>query len=98
MTQAHGAALWPAWFSVALFHITSSLDLQIDFQTAASYREVQSLGLALLPFQSTPPPMSIFRRKRAARYRAPFNLLRNIGCSAGISLLETRIVRRAQFH
>jgi DHA2 family multidrug resistance protein len=34
--------------AIALFHITSSLDLQIDFQTAASYREVQSLGFALL--------------------------------------------------
>src|SRR5581483_597254 len=34
--------------AVALFHITTTLDLQLDFWSAASFRELQSLGLALL--------------------------------------------------
>ncbi|HLK86665.1 MAG TPA: DHA2 family efflux MFS transporter permease subunit [Candidatus Binataceae bacterium] len=84
--------------AIALFHITSSLDLQLDFHTAASYREFQSLGLALLFIPINTAAYVGIAEEKGGEVSGTINLLRNIGGSVGISLLETMIVRRAQFH
>ncbi len=84
--------------AVALFHITSSLDLQLDFRTAASYREMQSLGLALLFIPINTAAYVDIPEEKGGEVSGTINLMRNIGGSVGISLLETMIARRAQFH
>jgi DHA2 family multidrug resistance protein len=82
----------------ALFYITKNLDLQIDFRTAAAYRELQSLGLALLFIPINTASYVGIPEEKGGDVSGTINLLRNIGGSVGISLVETMIARRAQFH
>jgi Major Facilitator Superfamily len=82
----------------ALFHISTNIDLQIDFQTAANYRVLQSLGLALLFVPINTASYVGIPEEKGGEVSGTINLLRNVGGSVGISLVETMLARRAQFH
>jgi DHA2 family multidrug resistance protein len=82
----------------ALFHISTHIDLQIDFATAASYRVLQSLGLALLFIPINTVSYVGIPEEKGGDVSGTINLLRNIGGSVGISMVETMLARRSQFH
>jgi DHA2 family multidrug resistance protein len=82
----------------ALFHISTNIDLQIDFRTAANYRVFQSLGLVLLFVPINTVSYVGVPEEKGGEVSGTINLLRNVGASVGISLVETVIARRAQFH
>jgi MFS transporter, DHA2 family, multidrug resistance protein len=82
----------------ALFHITTNIDLQIGFRTAANYRVLQSLGLVLLFVPINTVSYVGIPEEKGGEVSGIINLLRNVGGSVGISLVETMIARRAQFH
>jgi len=82
----------------ALFHISTNIDLQIDFRTAASYRVLQSLGLVLLFIPISTVSYVGVPAEKGGEVSGTINLLRNVGASVGISVVETVIARRAQFH
>jgi DHA2 family multidrug resistance protein len=84
--------------ALALFHISTNIDLQIDFRTAANYRVFQSLGLALLFVPINTVSYVGIPEEKGGEVSGTINLLRNLGGSVGISLVETMIARRAQFH
>jgi DHA2 family multidrug resistance protein len=84
--------------ALAAYHIAYSIDLQIDFRTAAMFRVSQAFGLALLfvpintaSYVGVPP-------EKDGEVSGTINLLRNIGGSVGISMVETMVTRRGQFH
>ena len=83
--------------AVALYHMTG-LNLQISYAEAVKYRAFQALGLAFLfvPI-NTMAYVGIPREKNNA-VSGLTNLFRNIGGSVGISLVETVLARRSQFH
>ncbi len=84
--------------ALALFQISTNLDLQISFWTAANYRVYQSLGLALLFIPINTVSYVGVPEEKGGDVSGTINLLRNIGGSVGISLVETMLARRAQFH
>jgi DHA2 family multidrug resistance protein len=81
--------------AIAMFHL-SGFDLSVDYSTLAWARVYQSLGLALLfipintaAYQGVPP-------EKNANASAIINMMRNIGGSVGIAILDTYIARREQ--
>jgi DHA2 family multidrug resistance protein len=81
-----------------LFHVTTNLDLQIDFYTAAMYRVWLSIGLALLFVPINTASYVGVPEEKGGEVSGTINLLRNIGGSVGIAMVETMIARREQFH
>ena len=83
--------------AIALYHMTS-LNLEISFGKAVEYRAFQAIGLAFLfvPI-NTMSYVGIPREKNNA-VSGMTNLFRNIGGSVGISMVETLLSRRTQFH
>ena len=49
-------------------------------------------------FRSTPSPMTGCRCRRPAKARRSINVARNLGGSIGVSLANTELVQRSQFH
>jgi DHA2 family multidrug resistance protein len=84
--------------ALALFHITTNLDLQIDFRTAALYRVWLSVGLSLLFVPINTASYVGVPEEKGGQVSGTINLLRNIGGSVGISMVETMVTRREQFH
>jgi DHA2 family multidrug resistance protein len=83
--------------SMAMFHMTT-INMQIDFHTAAMYRVYQTLGLAFLFIPiSTLAYMGIPRHK-SNQVAGMNNFMRNLGGSIGISMLSTFLQRLAQRH
>jgi DHA2 family multidrug resistance protein len=81
--------------AIAMFHL-SGFNLNVDYSTMAWARVFQSLGLALLfipintaAYQGVPP-------EKNANASAIINMMRNLGGSVGISILDTYIARRDQ--
>ncbi len=83
--------------ALALYYMTT-LDLQISFGVAVRYRAFQAVGLAFLfvPI-NTMAYVGVPREKNNA-VSGMTNLFRNVGGSVGISLVETLLARRSQFH
>ncbi len=83
--------------AAALYHMTG-LTLGISYEAAVKYRAFQALGLAFLfvPI-NTMAYVGIPREKNNA-VSGMTNLFRNIGGSVGISLVETLLAQRSQFH
>lgn len=76
----------------------TNLDTQVSFGTLVKARMFQSLGLAFLfvplntvAYQGLPPGKS-------NDASALINLMRNLGGSVGISVAQTLLARRSQFH
>jgi DHA2 family multidrug resistance protein len=82
----------------AIHFVTMNIDLQIDFHTAAMYRVLQSIGLALLFIPINTASYVGIAEEKGGEISGFINLLRNVGGSVGISLVETMIARRSQFH
>ncbi|MFZ0680523.1 MAG: hypothetical protein WAN07_22715, partial [Candidatus Binatus sp.] len=82
----------------ASFYVTTNLDLQISFHTAAMYRVWLSVGLALLFVPINTASYVGVPEEKGGEVSGTINLLRNIGGSVGISMVETMIARREQFH
>jgi DHA2 family multidrug resistance protein len=82
----------------AIHFVTMNIDLQIDFHTAAMYRVLQSIGLALLFIPINTASYVGIPEEKGGEVSGFINLLRNVGGSVGISLVETIIARHSQFH
>jgi DHA2 family multidrug resistance protein len=76
----------------------TSIDLQIDFRTAAMYKVWQGFGLALLFVPINTVSYVGLPEEKGGEVSGIINLLRNLGGSVGISLVQTMIARRSQFH
>src|SRR5271154_2170442 len=84
--------------ALASFYVTTNLDLQLSFHTAAMYRVWLSFGLALLFVPINTASYVGVPAEKGGEVSGTINLLRNIGGSVGISMVETVIARRDQFH
>src|SRR6204780_2207557 len=84
--------------ALASFYVTTNLDLQISFHTAAMYRVWLSFGLALLFVPINTASYVGMPAEKGGEVSGTINLLRNIGGSVGISMVETMMTRRDQFH
>jgi DHA2 family multidrug resistance protein len=84
--------------ALAAFHVTYNLDLNINFRTAAMFRVWQSFGLALLFVPINTASYVGVPAEKGGEVSGTMNLLRNIGGSVGISMVETMVTRREQFH
>jgi DHA2 family multidrug resistance protein len=84
--------------ALASFYVTTNLDLQISFHTAAMYRVWLAVGLALLFVPINTASYVGVPAEKGGEVSGTINLLRNIGGSVGISMVETMIARREQFH
>jgi MFS transporter, DHA2 family, multidrug resistance protein len=82
----------------AIHSVAMNIDLQIDFRTAVMYRVLQSIGLALLFIPINTASYVDVPEEKGGEVSGFINLLRNVGGSVGISLVETMIARRAQLH
>jgi DHA2 family multidrug resistance protein len=91
-------ALGFAVLSAALFHMSRTIDLQMDFATAVELRALQSIGLAFLfvPIQTISyagvPP------QKNNQVAGIMNLSRNMGGDIGIAFVTTLIGIRSQMH
>ena len=83
--------------ALAAYSMTN-LDLQIDFRTAAMYKVWQAFGLALLFVSINTVSYVGLPEEKGGEVSGIINLLRNLGGSIGISLVETMIARRSQVH
>jgi DHA2 family multidrug resistance protein len=90
--------LCPVLGALASFYVTTNLDLQIDFYAAAMYRVWLSLGFALMFVPINTASHFGVPEEKGGEVSGTINLLRNIGGSVGISMVETMIARREQFH
>jgi MFS transporter, DHA2 family, multidrug resistance protein len=83
--------------ALAAYRMTN-IDLQIDFRTASMYQVWQAFGLALLFVSINTVAYVGLPEEKGGEVSGIINLLRNLGASVGISLVETMIARRSQVH
>ncbi len=81
--------------AIAMFHL-SGFDLNVDFSMLAWARIYQSLGIALLFIPINTAAYQGVTADKNANASAIINMMRNIGGSVGISILDTYIARREQ--
>jgi DHA2 family multidrug resistance protein len=81
--------------AIAMFHL-SGFDLNVDFPTLAWGRVYQSVGIALLFIPINTAAFQGVPANKNAAASAMINMMRNIGGSVGIALLNTYIARREQ--
>jgi DHA2 family multidrug resistance protein len=81
--------------ALAMFHL-SGFDLNVDFSNLAWARVYQSLGLALLFIPINTAAYQGVTAEKNANASAIINMMRNLGGSVGISILDTYIARREQ--
>jgi MFS transporter, DHA2 family, multidrug resistance protein len=81
--------------AIAMFHL-SGFDMNVDFSTLAWARVYQSLGLALLFIPINTAAYRGVSAEKNANASAIINMMRNLGGSVGISILNTYIARREQ--
>jgi DHA2 family multidrug resistance protein len=83
--------------SLALYHMTS-INLEIDFHTAAMYRVYQTMGLAFIFIPINTLSYVGIPRHKSNQVAGITNLARNLGGSVGISMLSTFLLRLQQKH
>jgi DHA2 family multidrug resistance protein len=83
--------------SLALYHI-SGFSLNVDFGTLAWARVYQSIGIAFLFVPINTVAYAFMPANKSNAVSAMINLGRNVGASAGISLVTTMLARRTQVH
>jgi DHA2 family multidrug resistance protein len=88
-----GAAViaWSLW-------LMGSLSLAVDFQTVLWSRFVQGLGMGLVFVPLTTMSLAAVAPGRLPTASGIFNLVRNVGGSAGIAVLSTLLARHTQAH
>ncbi len=74
--------------SLALYHMTS-INLRIDFHTAAMYRVYQMMGVAFIFIPISTLAYVGIPRHKSNQVAGMNNLMRNLGGSIGISMLST---------
>jgi DHA2 family multidrug resistance protein len=83
--------------SIALF-MMSGFNLHVDFATVMWPRVVLGVGLAFTFVPLTTVTFAAIPRQAMGNATGIFNLMRNIGGSAGIAAVTTLLARRSQFH
>ncbi|HEX4792887.1 MAG TPA: DHA2 family efflux MFS transporter permease subunit [Humisphaera sp.] len=83
--------------ALALYHMTS-FSLDIDYKTAAMARIYQASGLAFLFVPINTAAYSEVPPNKSNTFSALLNLSRNLGGSFGISIAQTLLGSRAQYH
>ena len=83
--------------AAALYHMTT-INLDIDFRTAALYRVYQTIGLAFIFIPINTLSYVGIPRNKSNQVSGITNLARNLGGSIGISMLSTWLQRLAQGH
>ena len=83
--------------SLALYHMTT-INMQIDFGTAAMYRVYQTVGLAFLFIPISTLAYLGIPRHKSNQVAGMNNFMRNLGGSIGISMLSTWLQRLSQEH
>jgi MFS transporter, DHA2 family, multidrug resistance protein len=81
--------------AIAMFHM-SGFDLSVDYSTLGWARVYQSLGLGLLFIPINTAVFQGVPTDKNANASAIINMMRNIGGSIGIAILDTYIARREQ--
>ena len=81
--------------AIAMFHL-SGFNLNVDYSTLAWARVYQSPGLALLFIPINTAAYQDVTAEKNANASAIINMMRNLGGSVGISILDTYIARREQ--
>jgi DHA2 family multidrug resistance protein len=84
--------------SIAMFYSTMRIDLQISFSAAVLLRITQVIGLGFLFVPITLVAYIGVAPEKNNAVAGIVNFMRNMGSSAGTSLVTTLIARRAQFH
>jgi DHA2 family multidrug resistance protein len=82
---------------ISLYHMTS-FDTQISYSTLAWARIYQAIGLAFLFVPINTAAYIGLPKGKSNNASALINLARNLGGSFGVSLANTMLIRRAQFH
>jgi DHA2 family multidrug resistance protein len=83
--------------SVSIYHMTS-FDLNVNFSTLVWARVYQASGLAFLFVPINTAAYAGLPRDKSNDASALMNLARNMGGSVGISLVNTLLTRRGQYH
>jgi DHA2 family multidrug resistance protein len=83
--------------ALALFHMTT-INMQIDFRTAAMYRVYQTIGLPFLFIPISTLAYIGVPRHKSNQVAGMNNFMRNLGGSIGISFLATGLQRLSQQH
>lgn len=79
-------------------HLMASLSLAADFWTVLWSRFVQGLGMGLVFVPLTTASLAVVASHRMATATGLFNLVRNVGGSAGIAVMTTWLSRQTQVH
>jgi DHA2 family multidrug resistance protein len=84
--------------SAYALQVMSQINLDVSFATLTWWRALQVSALALFFVPITISMYSGLPREQNEQGAALFNLGRNLGGSIGISLIETQLTQRSQFH
>ncbi|MBI4013161.1 MAG: DHA2 family efflux MFS transporter permease subunit [Candidatus Rokubacteria bacterium] len=79
-------------------HLMASLSLATDFWTVLWSRFVQGVGMGLVFVPLTTMTLAVVPAAGMANATGVFNVVRNLGGSAGIALLTTLLSRHTQAH
>jgi DHA2 family multidrug resistance protein len=83
--------------TLAMWHMTS-LSPAADFNYFAWMRVLQMLGMPFLFIPITAASYAGLRPEQTGQASALINVARNLGGSIGVSMANTELVQRAQFH
>lgn len=83
---------------IAMFYMTRQFELGMDFSTLVWARVLQATPLAFLFIPINTAAYAYLPREKNNAASGLINLARNIGGSVGISMVETLLTRRTQFH
>ena len=84
--------------SAAGLYYMTGLNLNMSYGVAVRYRAIYSIGLAFLFVPINTMSYVGIPREKNNQVSGMTNLFRNIGGSVGISLVETLLAQRSQFH
>ncbi len=95
-------ARWLVAFGVIMTSITLIMmtrwDLQTDFSALVLPNLIQGMGVVFLFVPLTTATMAYISNENMGMASGLFNLMRNMGGSAGIAFVNTMLSRRMQFH
>ena len=79
-------------------HLMASFNLGADFWTVLASRFVQGLGMGLVFVPLTTTALAVVPASRMANATGLYNVVRNVGASAGVAILTTMLARQTQAH
>jgi DHA2 family multidrug resistance protein len=84
--------------NAAGLYAMANLTLSVDYWTLAWPRFFQGLGLGFIFVPLTTLALATIPKARLGNATAAYNVLRNVGGSAGVALAATLLSRRSQSH